>query len=109
MGILRRGGHTDVVTVENGQQALDAVAARGGLDAFDLVLMDLHMPIMVRPVGISGSSSSERLRIKGALRSGVIDASTFAAISGWHGGSERAEVEIPRAQGQGGRSDGGCI
>ena len=29
---------------EDGQAALDAVEAAGGLGAFDVVLMDLHMP-----------------------------------------------------------------
>jgi PleD family two-component response regulator len=47
VGILRRSGHIDVTTVENGQQALDIIAERGGIDAFDLILMDLHMPVMV--------------------------------------------------------------
>ena len=47
LGILRRGGHTDVAVAENGQVALDVIAARGGIDSFDLILMDLHMPIMV--------------------------------------------------------------
>ncbi|GAX73158.1 hypothetical protein CEUSTIGMA_g611.t1 [Chlamydomonas eustigma] len=46
VGILRRSGHTNVTTVENGQQALDVIAERGGIDAFDLILMDLHMPVM---------------------------------------------------------------
>ncbi len=27
-------------------QALEAVSARGGIDSFDVVLMDLHMPLM---------------------------------------------------------------
>lgn len=27
-------------------QALDVIAARGGPDAFDVILMDLHMPVM---------------------------------------------------------------
>ena len=47
LGILRRGGHTDVAVAENGQVALDVIAARGGIDKFDLILMDLHMPVMV--------------------------------------------------------------
>ncbi|KAG2446816.1 hypothetical protein HYH02_008376 [Chlamydomonas schloesseri] len=48
LGILKRTLPTaDVVTAENGVQALDAVAARpGGIDSFDVVLMDLHMPVM---------------------------------------------------------------
>ena len=47
LGLLRRGGHTDVAVAENGQVALDVIAARGGIDNFDLILMDLHMPVMV--------------------------------------------------------------
>ncbi|AXS38784.1 hybrid sensor histidine kinase/response regulator [Breoghania sp. L-A4] len=39
--ILERAGHR-AVTVENGEQALDALNA----EAFDIVLMDLNMPVM---------------------------------------------------------------
>lgn len=46
LGILRRIGHHDIVTAENGEEALRAVEARGGGSAFDLILMDLHMPVM---------------------------------------------------------------
>ena len=48
LGILKRSGYTDVVTAENGRIALDLIASRGGIDQFDLILMDLHMPVMVR-------------------------------------------------------------
>ncbi len=42
--LLERRGH-QVVVVDDGQQALDAFeAARGSLNAFDLVLMDVQMP-----------------------------------------------------------------
>jgi hypothetical protein len=40
----------------NGQEALAAVEARGGGDAFDVLLIDLHMPLMggmeVRLLGV---------------------------------------------------------
>ena len=42
--VLARMGHTRVTRAEDGQAALEAVAAAGGLSAFDVVLMDLHMP-----------------------------------------------------------------
>ena len=48
LGVLRRMGQQDVTTAVNGLEALEVMQARGGADAFDLVLMDLHMPIMVR-------------------------------------------------------------
>jgi CheY-like chemotaxis protein len=41
-------GCTDVVTAEDGQAAVDALHAAGGPDAFDVILMDLHMPKKVR-------------------------------------------------------------
>jgi len=48
LGILKRSGYTDIVTADNGRRALDLIASRGGIDQFDLILMDLHMPVMVR-------------------------------------------------------------
>lgn len=49
LGILRRSGVINVVTAEDGVQALEVIDAQGhlGPDAFDLILMDLHMPRMV--------------------------------------------------------------
>ena len=46
IGILKRMGCTaeNIVTAEDGEAALEAVAAAGGPDAFDVILMDLHMP-----------------------------------------------------------------
>ena len=44
VGVLARMGHTNVTVAPDGQAALDALEAAGGADAFDLVLMDLHMP-----------------------------------------------------------------
>jgi CheY-like chemotaxis protein len=35
-----------VAQAVNGQEALAAVEARGGGDAFDVLLIDLHMPLM---------------------------------------------------------------
>ncbi|KAK9807567.1 hypothetical protein WJX72_002975 [[Myrmecia] bisecta] len=44
LGILRRMGYNDVVMVTDGLQALQELDKRGGADAFDIILMDLHMP-----------------------------------------------------------------
>lgn len=44
VGVLARMGHTNVTVAPDGQAALDALEAAGGAGAFDLVLMDLHMP-----------------------------------------------------------------
>ncbi len=43
--MLRRNGH-DVAFAPNGQDAVDAVRALGSERPFDLVLMDVHMPVM---------------------------------------------------------------
>ena len=48
LGILKRMGCVNVVTAENGEQAVQAVQAAGGPDAFDVILMDLHMPLKAR-------------------------------------------------------------
>lgn len=48
LGILKRMGCTNVVTAEDGEAALEALHAAGGPDAFDVILMDLHMPKKVR-------------------------------------------------------------
>jgi CheY-like chemotaxis protein len=45
-GILARIGVQQVAQAVNGQEALAAVEARGGGDAFDVLLIDLHMPLM---------------------------------------------------------------
>jgi CheY-like chemotaxis protein len=44
LGILKRMGCTNIVTAEDGEAALEALHAAGGVDAFDVILMDLHMP-----------------------------------------------------------------
>ena len=45
--VLHRLGYTDVATAKDGADALEKVKADpAGLDAFDIVLMDLHMPVM---------------------------------------------------------------
>ena len=44
LGILKRTGYSEVTTVEDGQQAMDELHRRGGADAFDVILTDLHMP-----------------------------------------------------------------
>jgi len=43
-GLLRKLGFDDVITVGNGQEAVEAV--RGNESAFDLILMDCQMPVM---------------------------------------------------------------
>ncbi|WIA23821.1 hypothetical protein OEZ85_013489 [Tetradesmus obliquus] len=45
-GILARIGVQQVAQAVNGAEALAAVEARGGGDAFDVLLIDLHMPLM---------------------------------------------------------------
>lgn len=47
--ILARMGYSRVTQARDGQEALDRIAARGGPDAFDFILMDLHMPRKVPP------------------------------------------------------------
>ena len=44
LGILERTGYSEVTTVVDGQQAVDKLHRRGGADAFDIILTDLHMP-----------------------------------------------------------------
>ena len=44
LGILKRSGYSEVTTVVDGQQAMDELHRRGGADAFDIILTDLHMP-----------------------------------------------------------------
>ncbi len=46
--ILARMGYARVTQARDGQEALDHIAARGGPDAFDFILMDLHMPRKAR-------------------------------------------------------------
>lgn len=67
LGILKRMGCVNVVTAENGEQAVAAVQAAGGPDAFDVILMDLHMPLKARAAawGVWGEPGT-----CGATRSG---------------------------------------
>lgn len=60
LGILKRMGCTNVVTAEDGEAAVEAVQAAGGPDAFDVILMDLHMPRKVRLVSDRSRSSHGR-------------------------------------------------
>jgi len=46
LSILKKLGFTDVTTAVNGKEAVDAVTAAGGLNAFYALLVDLHMPVM---------------------------------------------------------------
>lgn len=45
---MKRTGYSEVTTVVDGQQAMDELHRRGGADAFDIILTDLHMPHKVR-------------------------------------------------------------
>ena len=47
--ILARMGYSRVTLARDGQEALDCITAGGGADAFDFILMDLHMPRKVLP------------------------------------------------------------
>ena len=57
--VLRNGG-AEVTSVENGLEGVEAVEERPS--AYDLVLMDMQMPVM------DGYSASEKLRANGFLR-----------------------------------------
>jgi two-component system, sensor histidine kinase and response regulator len=54
VSILHREGH-EVVLAENGRQAVEALHAAGG-DPFDLILMDVEMPVM------SGLEATKQIR-----------------------------------------------
>jgi CheY-like chemotaxis protein len=56
--LLRRAGAT-VTLAQNGQEALEAVEARHGSHDFDLILMDMQMPI------VDGYSAARKLRESG--------------------------------------------
>lgn len=51
LGILKRTGYSEVTTVVDGRQAMDELHRRGGADAFDIILTDLHMPHKVATLG----------------------------------------------------------
>ena len=44
--VLAKCGHKDVTIAKDGVEVLEKVDVPNGLDAFDVVLMDLHMPRM---------------------------------------------------------------
>ena len=45
--VLRKCGHKDITICKDGVDVIEKVASMpSGLDAFDIVLMDLHMPRM---------------------------------------------------------------
>ena len=54
LGILKRTGYSEVTTVLDGQQAMDELHRRGGADAFDIILTDLHMPHKVCYTSMQG-------------------------------------------------------
>ncbi|BDA47022.1 probable sensor histidine kinase GacS [Coccomyxa sp. Obi] len=44
LGILNRMGYKQVTKAMDGQEAYEEIVKHGGPDAFDVILMDLHMP-----------------------------------------------------------------
>jgi len=52
LGILQRIGFSDIVCAADGVKAIAEITARGGGEAFDIILTDLHMP---RKVGAARS------------------------------------------------------
>ena len=56
--VLRKAG-ADVAVVENGQLAVDAAMdAQNTSDPFDVILMDMQMPVMERLCGHENSGDS---------------------------------------------------
>jgi CheY-like chemotaxis protein len=74
VGLLKRRGH-HVTVVENGQEAVDAVER----EQFDIVLMDLQMPVMGGLEATKAIRERERETSRGRLR---IVAMTAHAMSG---------------------------
>jgi signal transduction histidine kinase len=73
LSVILRGAGAGLTTVENGREAVDAVA-RATASPYDLVLMDMHMPVL------DGYEATAELRRAGYL--GPIIAVTAHAMSG---------------------------
>lgn len=70
--LLKKNGFNSVMVVENGQEALDQVKTQ----AFDLVLMDMQMPVM------NGFEATERIRQLPEYKATPIIALTAFAMKG---------------------------
>ena len=49
-----------VTSAYDGQEALDKLAEAGGPDAFDVILMDLHMPLKVHPAHMEDAAAVQQ-------------------------------------------------
>ena len=71
LGILQRIGFNDIVCAGDGVKAISEINARGGGEAFDIVLTDLHMPrkasLTALPEIQNPSSRSVQKRCSGRL------------------------------------------
>ena len=84
VGLLELRGH-DVEVVENGQDALDALCR----DTFDVVLMDLEMPVMD---GLEATSAIRRMEEAAGRRTPII-ALTAHAVRGFEDQCRRAGMD----------------
>jgi CheY-like chemotaxis protein len=62
VGMLMKRLGCKCVTAANGADALEMVKSKGGIDAFEFVLMDNYMPVM------DGSTACKKLRELGFTR-----------------------------------------